>query len=57
MGCASSSNLSIIPTEKCPLIEKDGNYKTFGEVMTKLTEVIGMYGDCAAHNNAYVKEK
>lgn len=40
---------------ECPQIEKDGHYKTFGEVMEKFVDVIGMYNDCRARHNALVE--
>lgn len=44
----------------CPAIQKDGNYKTFGDTVVKLIEVIGLYNECAIRHEAlinYVKEK
>lgn len=38
----------------CEPIQKDGNYKTFGEVVQKLVETIGMYNDCRARHSGLV---
>ena len=61
MACASLSGpltqRDSPPSEslaKCPDIEKDGHYRNFGEVLEKLTEVIGMYNDCSVRHNGLV---
>lgn len=61
MGCASLNSPLIIKDNppvnsmsKCPPLLKDGHYKTFGEVVEKLTDVIGMYNECAKRHEGLV---
>lgn len=61
MGCASLNSPLIIKDSppsnsisKCIPIPKDGHYQTFGEVLEKLTDVIGMYNECASKHSGLV---
>lgn len=49
-----TDNPPVNAMTKCPRIEKDGNYKDFGQVMIKLTDVIYMYNTCANRHEALV---
>lgn len=61
MGCASLNPPLAIGDSpppnslaKCTDIAKDGNYKTFGEVLQKLVDVIGMYNECSERHGGLV---
>jgi hypothetical protein len=41
--------------QRCSEIAKDGKYKNFGETLTKLVEVIGMYNECSSRHNALIE--
>ncbi len=55
----STNSISNKPTEDllvaCPLIKKDGNYRTFGEVWTKLNEVTDVQMECRRIHNALIE--
>lgn len=40
---------------KCVELQPDGHYKDFGEVLSKLVEIIGMYNDCSTRHNGLVE--
>lgn len=40
--------------QRCPSIAKDGKYQTFGETLTKLVDVIGMYNECRSRHEALI---
>lgn len=41
--------------QRCSEIAKDGKYKNFGETLTKLVEIIGMYNECSSRHNALIE--
>ena len=39
---------------RCEALVADGHYKTFGETVEKLVDIIGLYNECRARHNALV---
>jgi hypothetical protein len=60
MGCGSlkKQSMDTLPPAnslvKCSPVAKDGKYKTFGEIYSKLVEVIHQNNDCAGKHNSLV---
>lgn len=50
----TTDNPPVNSMAKCPVLVKDGNYKDFGQVLLKLTDVIYIYNTCAQRHEALV---